>query len=511
MKQFLFSIILSVFSIIASLAQGQQQVVPGEFPDPSIIEVNGTYYATASSNNWAPLFPLYKSSDLINWTFVNYIFKDAPLWTISDYWAPELFYNNGTFYCYYTARNKKGISCIGVATAKNIENGFIDRGPVLEWGNEAIDAFVYKENDMLYITWKAYGLTPGRSIQLLGCRLTDDGLAIKGDAFEILTADKNSWEDGGTEGQCIVKHNGYLYMLYSGNACCGGYCNYKVGVARAKTMAGPWEKYPGGPILESNDTWKCPGHGTALTTNGKWFYLYHAYPVKGFPYLGRTGILSELHWDEQSGWPYFKAESTNTDIITHNIKDEFEDKKLANWWRYDVAASNFSTSIKSGRLTITEQNKKDKAVGGAALCVVPDDADFTVTTKVVNRNSVLKGLVLYATTANSIGLGVQGSDLVLWKIKDDKFIVLNRITIANYYTEIHFKANVKNANLIQFTYSTDGKNWNAIRDRTSQSETVTGDNLAWWSWGMKTGLYVSADGKSTENIGVFDEFEINYN
>src|SRR3546814_17811628 len=119
----------------------QQQVIPGELPDPSVIEVNGVYYATGSSNDWAPVYPIYKSTDLIHWSFVSYLFDTPPDWTVSSYWSPELFYHNGMFYCYYTARNKEDVSCIGFATATSLEDGFQDPGPLIEWVMEAIYAF----------------------------------------------------------------------------------------------------------------------------------------------------------------------------------------------------------------------------------------------------------------------------------------------------------------------------------------------------------------------------------
>ncbi len=261
----------------------QEQVIPGELPDPSIIEVDGIYYATGSSNDWGPVYPIYKSTDLKNWTFINYVFTTPPEWTISSYWAPELFYQNGTFYCYYTARRTDGVSCIGVATSQNIGEGFEDQGLLIEWGDEAIDAFVFKDDGKLYITWKAYGLTLDKPIQILGSELTQDGLSLNGEPFDILTSDAGNWEKGGMEGQCIVKNNGYIYMLYSGNACCGEACDYQVGVARTKTMKGPWEKFKGNPLLRSNDSWKCPGHGTAIQTDGNGITFIMLIIPKVFP------------------------------------------------------------------------------------------------------------------------------------------------------------------------------------------------------------------------------------
>lgn len=301
---------LIVLSMIVGSAHSQEvvsqlNVIPGTLPDPSVIEVGGTFYASGTSGNHEPVYPIYKSTDLKSWTLVNHVFQEKPAWAINSFWAPELFYFNETYYCYYTARRTDGISCIGVATTKNIENGFEDQGIIIEWGSEAIDAFVYNENGKLFITWKAYGLDPEEIIKLLVSELSDDGLSLVGEPSVILTAEINNWEAGGVEGQCIVPHGDYLYMLYSGNACCGPKCNYMVGVARAKSIKGPWEKYEGNPLIQGNSRWKCPGHGTAVQKDDQWYYLYHAYDVQTFPHQGRTALLSSILWYKETGWPYF--------------------------------------------------------------------------------------------------------------------------------------------------------------------------------------------------------------
>ena len=183
-------------------------VIPGDFADPSVIRVGDTYYATGTSSEWAPHYPLFTSSDLIHWKQLGYIFHKTPSWASSSFWAPELFYYNDTYYVYYIARKKAdGISCIGVATSKDPAQDFTDHGIVVEFGKEAIDPFIIKENGKLYITFKAYGLND-RPIELLGYQLTDDGLKTEGEPFMLLRDD----EKKGLEGQCIVKRNNYYYM-----------------------------------------------------------------------------------------------------------------------------------------------------------------------------------------------------------------------------------------------------------------------------------------------------------
>ncbi|WP_332914193.1 family 43 glycosylhydrolase [Algoriphagus boritolerans] len=68
----------------------QNPVLPGDRPDPTLIKVGEFYYASATSNEWAPLFPIFKSKDMIHWEVVNYVFPEgAPDWAKNNFWAPN--------------------------------------------------------------------------------------------------------------------------------------------------------------------------------------------------------------------------------------------------------------------------------------------------------------------------------------------------------------------------------------------------------------------------------------
>lgn len=471
----------------------QEQVIPGELPDPSVIELDGTFYATGSSNAWGPYFPIYESKDLKNWSFVEYVFQEKPEWTINSYWAPELFYKDGTFYCYYTARRTDGVSMIGVASTKDIKQGFQDHGVIIEWGEEAIDAFVNQQGDDLYITWKAYGLTEGKPITLLGSKLSNDGLSLEGESFEVLVADADSWERGGIEGQAIIEREGYFYMLYSGNACCGVNCDYQVGVARAKTMEGPWEKFDQNPILVGNENWKCPGHGTAVQNDGDWYYLYHAYPSAGFPNLGRSALLSQIGWDDETGWPRFAANSQagNPAHLASDFTDSFDGNELGANWRFDVEAGNVTAKVADGNLVLTA----DSSPIPAFLGINPEKADAEFQTQVLGRSEALQSLTFYVTRDNSLGLGVEGDSLKLWKLQGGEFQVLESKTVDTS-AGVQLKAKMSGGKLFRFSFSTDGQNWEEIGGE------VAGEHLAWWSWGMKAGVSVKGGKGSFGKFGV---------
>ena len=70
-------------------------------------------------------------------------------------------------------------------------------------------------------------------------KLSEDGTKLVGEMKELLRNDA-PWEKQLVEGPFVLRRNGYFYMFYSGNGCCGAGCNYALGVARAKQLLG-WE------------------------------------------------------------------------------------------------------------------------------------------------------------------------------------------------------------------------------------------------------------------------------
>src|SRR3546814_19613228 len=100
-------------------------VLAGDRPDPTVVKIGDTYYASATSNEWSPLFPIFRSDDLVNWELVTYVFPEgAPGWARNNFWAPELAYDEeqGKIYVYYTARNKETgrLSCAVARDRKSV-------------------------------------------------------------------------------------------------------------------------------------------------------------------------------------------------------------------------------------------------------------------------------------------------------------------------------------------------------------------------------------------------------
>ncbi len=137
-------------------------------------------------------------------------------------------------------------------------------------------------------------------------RLAEDGVTLQGAPWAIIRNDRR-WEGKVVEGPYLLQRAGWYYLFYSGGACCGEQCNYALGVARSRSLTGPWEKHPGNPIVVANDDWRCPGHGTIVEdSRQRTLLLYHSYTTHEFLRSGRVGVLDEVIWSA-GGWPAINA------------------------------------------------------------------------------------------------------------------------------------------------------------------------------------------------------------
>lgn len=485
-------------------------VIPGDYPDPSVIRVGDTYWCAGTSSEWGPFYPLYKSTDLVNWKPSGFAFKKRPEWAISSFWAPELYYHNKTYYLYYTARRTKDKkACIGVATSTDPAKGFTDHGVIIEHGTESIDAFVYNDNGQLYISWKAYGLDK-RPIEILGSKLSADGLKLQGEPFTMLRDDNRK----GLEGQSIVKKNGWYYMLYSAGGCCGIRCDYNVRVARSKTIDGMYENYEANPILTENDTWRCPGHGTLVETpDNRYYFLYHAYNKKDNVYAGRIGLVDELIFDATTGWPRFKNGNSpsvkaempvkGTQQITQlSYTDNFAKPVLNDQWAWDYRNSTPSIKVGGGKLSLS--GKKDSAnKAGIALSVRAQTSTYEFTTQVANVNNALKGLAIYGDADHAIGIGVTGKNIELWQVKGKERTVFAKAQLLRD-TPVRFKMTVKNKADFKFYYAIVDAKWVELKGETDNYDAR---GLPGWDRPPRPGLIYSGNGTDQ---AIFSSFNIKY-
>ena len=268
----------------------QNPVVDNDFPDPSAVRVDGVYWATSTSSALAPGFPLLRSTDLVHWQQVGSIFRRLPRWASDSLWAPELVVDETGVRVYYTARRRRGPLCVAVASAP-APAGSIDP-------TEVRDAV-----GRPYLVWKEDGNAVGRPSRIWIRRLRRSRLGLIGPRRELLRNGER-WDGGIVEAPEVVAHDGWLYLFYSGSS----YgpppgCAYALGVARSRSLFGPWQRNPANPIVRSNATWLCPGHASPVDDGtGRLFLLYHAYRASDGPFAPRRALLDAVTWTAD-GWP----------------------------------------------------------------------------------------------------------------------------------------------------------------------------------------------------------------
>jgi beta-xylosidase len=279
-------------------------VVPADFADPSATRIDGVYWAAATSTASSPGLPLLRSTDLLHWQYSGSIFRPPPRWTTGPLWAPELVVDEAGVLAYYTGRRRDGRLCVAVASASAPAGPYTDHGPLVCQPAGSIDAAQVRDDDgRPYLVWKEDGNAVKRRSRIWIQRLRRNGLGLIGPRRELLrNADR--WEGSVVEAPEIFAHDGWLYMLYSGNTYGPpASCRYALGVARSRDLFGPWERHPANPILRSNQRWWCPGHASPVTDGaGRLFVLYHAYRAGGDPNAPRHALLDPVTWSAD-GWP----------------------------------------------------------------------------------------------------------------------------------------------------------------------------------------------------------------
>ncbi|MGM9758509.1 MAG: family 43 glycosylhydrolase [Parabacteroides sp.] len=484
--------------LLAWTVQAQQEnyftnpVIHGDVADPSILRDGSTYYATGTSSEWAPYYPIFRSSDLVNWQPIGHVFTEKPAWTKSSFWAPEWYQYNGKTYVYYTARKQAdNISCIGVAVADSPEGPFVDKGPVVEFGKEAIDAFILEDQGKRYISWKAYGLDD-RPIELLAARLSADGLRIEGEPFSLLRDDERQ----GMEGQHWFKKGEYYYLIYSVRGCCGPQSDYAVSVARSKRLEGPYEKYAGNPILHGSQSVLSIGHGTLTDTpDGRLYYLCHAYcPGQDF-YQGRQPHLQELRIGEDL-WPHFVtgeyASLSQPMPFTETAQkpvadfcDHFEAPELRTEWSWNYPYCTVQTRIRQGQLALWG-TPIHASKAGAALCLRPTSANYRLESVVLNQNDSWKGITLYGDDQNWISLGCVADQVAIRICLDGKEQQLAAQPMPSPVT--YLRMEVTEGTKSRFFISRDGTAWQEVALQLSEE---TARSLVRWDRISRPGLYQS--------------------
>jgi arabinan endo-1,5-alpha-L-arabinosidase len=303
-------------------------VLDEDFPDPAVILApDGYYYAYATQTlrdeRWINI-QVARSPDLLNWEDLGDALPEKPDWALEtqDFWAPSVICDGSTYFMYYSAtpdvchHHERG-HALAVATSASPAGPFTDMGMpmLLGAGFEYIDPMAFDDpvtgKHLLY--WGS-GYQPIKVQEL-----TADRMSLAPDSAPVDLIWPNG-RGGGfprlVEASWVICRDGFYYLFYSGDNCCGPDADYGVMIARSDSATGPFETLeqakgvPHSLILFKSDRWLAPGHNCIVIDEaGQYWIIYHAIDVnrprqrqEDEINSRRILLIDRIEWHD--GWPW---------------------------------------------------------------------------------------------------------------------------------------------------------------------------------------------------------------
>ncbi len=471
-------------------------VVAGDWPDPDVSLIDGSYYAVATSGGWSPTFRILRSTDLRSWSIAGSVFRRAPGWTKNSFWAPELAaLPSGGYALFYSAMPKRAWRtradgttaldrgkrarpwyCLGVATAPSPLGPWRDLGrPLRCTPRGTIDPTPVVDGDDLYLVYKEDGNAFRKPTPILLQRLRADGRRLLGAPRELLRNRPGSWEAKVVEAPFLVRRDDGWTMFYSGALCCSRDCAYAVGAARAPTLAGPWTRYSGNPILRSGNGWRCPGHVSVVGDH----VAFHAYRSGTGILAGRQMHIAPLTW-RADGWPAIgngRPLAPAAGALPTAFDDAFAGPGLAPDWEWPIdPAPRVGVG---GGLRMTAARKAGAALDAATLARRLGSDRYSATA-VVDRGSVsgdeVAGIAVvrggpFAIRGQALGIGVDRRGLRVWERNGGYKDVPRTVKLAGSLVYLRIEAAGRRYTL---SSSNDGRAWKVVHTfrRGSVQETA---------------------------------------
>lgn len=323
-------------------------ILPGFYPDPSIIRVEDDFYLVTSSFCYYPGVPIFHSRDLAHWEQIGHVLdRPSQLEVGCDnlsggIFAPTIRYHEGTFYMITTNVDKGGNF---IVTAEDPAGPWSD--PHWIEGAEGIDPSLFWDDD-----GKAYytGTGPGESSDLRKAKIWISEIDLN--EFKLVGEKKKIWGGAQVDAWCpeaphIYKKDGWYYLMIAEG---GTEYYHAVTIARSREVFGPYICHDGNPIMTHRHLGRKAritntGHADIVELkDGSWYMVMLASrPYGGYHLnMGRETFIAPMVWEE--GWPVVcpgegKLEWTypapalpETPVKETPAKDDFEGENLAYCW-----------------------------------------------------------------------------------------------------------------------------------------------------------------------------------
>lgn len=277
-------------SSAVGLVEASNPVIWADVPDPSVIRIGNAYYMSSTTMHMSPGVPIMKSTDLVNWSLINYAYsildntnalnlENGQNAYSKGSWASSIRYVDGI---YYVSTFSYTTNKTYIYKTRDIENG--------PWTVSALnglyhDCSLFFENGRAFL---AYGIDDIKIIEL-----TADASAIKSGGLNQTIIAKSSAVAGTDfivrpEGTHLQKINGRYYVSLI--TWPSGKSRTQL-IFRSTNLTGPYE---GRVALQ--DQGIAQG-GLIDTPAGNWY----AFLFRDSGAVGRIPYLVPVNW--QDGWP----------------------------------------------------------------------------------------------------------------------------------------------------------------------------------------------------------------
>lgn len=437
-------------------------ILPGDYPDPTILKDGDDYYLTHSSFDAQPGLILWHSRDLVNWTMIGPALPNP----IAVVFAPELVKHEGRYYIYipfipapWSEALRGRRNAIYVIHADDI------RGPWSEPVDMGIEGYI-DPGHVVGEDGKRYLFLSGIARVLL----TDDGLRAAGPIEHAYDGWRypDEWitEAYALEGPKLLKREGWFYIVTAVGGTGGPATGHMVITARSRSVNGPWENCPHNPIVRTSDAseaWWSRGHATAVEgPGGRWHLVYHGYE-NGYRTLGRQTLLEPFEWTAD-GWPRALGGDLSAPLPMptgrpggpHGVakSDSFEDAALAPKWSFYAPAPGEFERLQVGGGQLTLRGKGTGPADSSPLTQTVGDRAYEITVKVDLAGEVEAGLLLFFNDRLFLGMGINGARMTSYRGGKASHWPEPAPPARSMYLRIENREQI-----VTFFYSLDGESW----------------------------------------------------
>lgn len=510
-------------SVLSNKVTYKNPVLPGFYPDPSIVRVGEDYYMITSTFEYFPGVPIFHSKNLAQWTQIgNVLTRDSQVDLRSrkaseGIFAPVIRYHDGVFYMITT-----DIGGIGnfYVTATDPAGEWSD--PIrIEYGG--IDPSLFFDDDgKVYVTVQRGASHHSHAIQYEIDIKTGKALT---EPIVVWPGDGGQW----AEAPHLYKINGTYYMM----AASGGTADqHREIIGKSDKPYGPFKPLPHDILTHRNlpdNPAQFLGHGDLVDdVNGNWWMVFLGVRhMNGDPHtvLGRETFLAPVEWTED-GWPMVDNNDGRVDLVmsaellpapleeTNELhdgyKDDFDQSKLHPRWSFvrNLDEQYYSLSEREGSLMLLGQASDLNTVDSITFAGVRQSHFETVMTAAMafdpQNDGEEAGLSIRLRESAHYELGIIQKDGERYiNLRTTKEGVTIEVRKFNYsHNEIYLRVDATKM-YYEFQYSSDGQEWHTIGyEPTGQLTTHQQGGFT----GVCVGLYATGNGQQSKTPAYFDWF-----